>query len=110
MGSGGAEGNDDFGLDDLDLLLDKGQKDCHLLRRGWAVVGGLSRKGRTVFADVGDVDFWTREAHGFEDLIQFFSGGADEGFLLFFFEKTGGFTDEDDVRVGVSCGEYGDGS
>lgn len=61
--------------------------------------------GGAEFADVGDVDLLPVESHGFENLIEFAAGRADKGFALEFFVVSGGFANEHEACVRVSCGE-----
>ena len=94
-----------LGFDDVDFGLDEGKGTGQLFGRGFAIVGGLVFRGRSVFTDVGDVNHVAGESHGLEDLVEFLAGGAHEGFGLELFVVAGGFSDEHEVGPGIPAGE-----
>lgn len=60
---GAAEGDDDLGLDDFDFGKEEGEVERDLLGASATAVGGLSGEGRSVFAEIGEVNLGSGEAH-----------------------------------------------
>src|SRR3984893_1434648 len=89
-----AEHQDDFGLDEPELLLE--------IRRASLGFGGLripvSR--RPAFEDVRDEDVATREADAAKQLLEQLAGGADEGLALQVLVLAGRLADDHDPRGG----------
>ena len=90
-GGGGAEADNELGLDDSDLALEVGDAAFHFLGGGHAVAGGAA------FDDVADEHLFAGVAHGFDHLGEELAGAADEGETLFILVGAGAFADEHDV-------------
>ena len=90
------EDEDDFWLDNLDLLDEVGKAGLSF-RCLWVPVFGWS-----AFQDVADIGFASFDIDGGEHFIQEFSGFADKRSALFIFFGTGSFSDNHDARPGVS--------
>ena len=104
---GFAEGDEDAGLDDGDLLAEVGQAALHFKRGGRAVAGGALGRVGAAFEDVGEVDVVAGEAHGGDDFGEEFAGASDEGFAEAVFVCPGGFADKHEVGVRVAGAEDG---
>ena len=105
LGGAGPKGDDGAWFDDIDFGFEEGNGGGHFLGGRFPVVDGLIFGGGTKFADVGNVDLVTGEAHGGKDLVKFDAGGADEGFAFLFVVVAGGFAHEHEVCFGISDGE-----
>ena len=103
----GAEGDEDGGLDGLDLGAEVGKAGLHLEGGGAAVAGGAGGHVGTAFEDVGDEDVGAGEAHGFDDFGEELAGFADEGLALEVFIGAGGFAYEHDAGVDIADAEDG---
>src|SRR5258706_2244997 len=96
-----AEGDDEPGLDELDLPVEVGRARGGLLRRGRAIAR------RAAFHDIGDVDLAPaldadRREHAVEEL----AGLPDEGFALLVLIRTRSFADEEPRRRFRAHAEY----
>ncbi len=98
-GGGGAEGDDDLGLDDVDLPDEELGAGVGLDGLGGAVGGGAA------LDDVGDVDLLAPEAHGGDHVVEELAAFADEGEALEVLVGAGAFADEHEAGVGVAVGE-----
>lgn len=105
MGGAGSEGDNDARFYNFDLSFEEGEGAGHFLGGGWAIVGGLVFGGGAEFANIGEIDLLAGEAHGFEDLVEFVAGWADEGFLLLLVVEAGGLADEHELGLWVAGGE-----
>ena len=65
-----AEGDDQFRLNQFDLLHQVGQARLHLVHRRLAIPVRLPRSVRTAFEDVRDTHGLARETHGLDDPCQ----------------------------------------
>lgn len=93
---GFAQGDDDFGADDGDLLAEEGQAGFHFVGFGLAVAGGAA------LDDISDPDLFAPELHGLDDLGQEFARAADEGAALDILVGAGAFADEHELGHGVA--------
>ena len=66
--------------------------------------------GRPALDDVGDVDVFAREAHGFDDLREQLPGAANKRLALLVFVGARAFPDEHQARGGVADAEHDVGS
>ena len=108
FGSRLAEGDEDAGLNDGDLLLHELQAGHHLVAGGRAVaiaLGLLVVHHGTELADVGDIHIAALQAHRLDDAGEELPGDADEGFALLFLVRARGFADEHDLRLRAAGGE-----
>ena len=86
-----AEGDDDLGVDQGDLLVEEGAAGGHFLGQGVAVAG------RAAFDHVGDEHLLAGEADGAKQLLQELAGGADEGAALLVLVEAGPLADEHEI-------------
>jgi len=96
---GRSEGDDDFGLDDLNLLKEKRLAGVGFdwLRHtvlGWAA-----------FHYIRDIDLFALEAHGGDHVVEQLAASADEGQTLCVFIRARTLTDEHEPRVGIAVSE-----
>ena len=78
LDGGGAEGDHDLGLDEVDLVVEPGDAGGHFGGGGFAVAGGLARGVGAALEDVGDEDLFAAEPHGDDDLGEQLAGLADK--------------------------------
>ena len=102
---GGAEGDDDAGADEIDLLMEPGAADSHLIGRGLAVAGGLAGGVRAAFQNIGDVEVVARAAGGLDDFGEQLAGAAHEGLAAFIFIGPRSFPDEEEFAVDIAHAE-----
>ena len=90
-GGGGAQADDELGLNDGDLAFQEGDAAGHFLGGGDAVARGAA------FDDVADENLVAGVAHAFNHPGEELSGAANEGESLFVFVGAGAFANEQDV-------------
>jgi hypothetical protein len=93
------EANDNFGRDGIELAEEEGRASGDLIFLGQAIFR------RPAFYDVADVDVLAAESHGFDHLVQKFSGAADKGQPLRVFIGAGTFANENELGFGMAVGE-----
>jgi len=96
---GGAEADDDFGVDDVKLAQKKRRTSANFILFRQAIVG------RAALHHVADVDVFALQAHGFDHLRQKFTRSTDEWKTLGVFVGTGAFADKNQLRFGISIAE-----
>src|SRR5207244_8919905 len=78
----------------------------HFSRRRRPISKTARRCVRPAFEDVRDINIFSREIHRLNNSCQQLSGASDEWFALLIFVRTGCFTDEHQIGVGISYSEY----
>ena len=100
MGGGGAEADDEFGLENFDFGEEPGTAGGDFAGVGLfmesAFSGGFPFE---MFDGVGDVGFGAIDASFFKGFVEHPAGGADEGFAFEVFFVAGLFADENNARV-----------
>ena len=102
---GGAERDDGFGFDEIDLRVEIGKAAFHFFGCGRAIAVILAGGVRAAFEDVRDVNLLAGEAHGLNDFGEELSGATDEGFGLLVFFRTGSFADEHEFGIDATDAE-----
>jgi hypothetical protein len=96
-----AQSNDNLGLDDFNLPLEKGQAAYNLFGAGVAIVR------RAALQDVADEDIASPEPTGSDDFVQELTRPADKRTSLCVFIGAGSLSDEHNARVGIAFTGYG---
>jgi len=99
---GGAEGDEDFGADQIDLFLQVGDAGGHFRGGGLAVASGLPGGVGAALEDVGDVDGVAGEAGRDDDFGEELAGGANKRFAHAVFVRAGGLADEHEAGIDVT--------
>ena len=101
LGGDASDGDDDPGIDALDLAQQEPFAGQGLGGLRLPVVGGATLE------DVGDIDIFPLEINGFEHGVEESPRASDEGLALAVFVGAGRFADEHPVGGGRSDAEYG---
>jgi hypothetical protein len=101
LGGGEAEGDDDFGADELDLAHEIRRAGFDFIGRGGAIAGGAA------FDDVGDVNLLALEAHGGDHLVEELASAADEWAAGLVLGLAGAFADEENRGIDIALAENG---
>jgi hypothetical protein len=99
---GGAESDDDAGLDDFDLLSEPREAGAHFVELWLTIASRTGGHVRAALQDISDVDVIAREPHGIDDFRKELSGASDEGFALRVLIGSGGFADEHEFRIRIA--------
>jgi len=103
---GGAEGDHDLGLEEVDLLVQPGAAGGHFGGGGFAVAGGLARGVGAALEDVGDEDLAAAEPHGRDDLGEQLAGPAYKRLPLGILIRPRSLADEHDPGMDVAHPEH----
>jgi len=95
----GAEADDDFGSDGVDLPHEEWRAGPHFIFFGLAVFW------RAALHHVADVDVFALQAHGFDHLREQFSCSPDERQSLSVFIGAGAFANKNQLGFGISIAE-----
>jgi len=102
LDGGRAEGDDDFGRDEADLLFEPGQAGGHFGGPGLAVAGRAGRHVGPAFQDVGDVNRVAAESHRLDDFREQLPGFADERLALAILIGAGRLADKHEFGAGIA--------
>ena len=99
LSGGGAEADDYFGADGVELADQEWRAGGDFVALGEAIFG------RAAFDYVADVDVFALQAHGFDHLRKKLARAADERKALNVFVVAGAFADEDQLGFGIAIAE-----
>jgi hypothetical protein len=100
LGGDGADADDVFGAENLELPLEEGAAVFGFVGERVAIVGG------TALEDVHDIDVGALPAAGFDDLREQLPGPAYERLALPVFIRAGGLAEERDARPRAADAEH----
>ena len=98
----GAEGDDDDGGNDGNLLPEVGKAGFHFVAGGFAVAAGVGGHIGPAFENIGDVDLLSGELHSCKHFRQEISCPADKRFPLLILICAGSFADKHEAGFGVA--------
>ncbi len=98
----GAQGHDDAGPDQINLLVQVGNAGGHLVGGRLAVAGGLAERIGPALQDVADIDVRPLQAHGLDDFGEQLAGLADKRFALFVFVRARRLANEHERGVNAA--------
>jgi len=101
-----AEGDDDFGPDQINLLVQIRNARRHLVGRGLAVAAGTGGHIGPAFQNVGDINIAAGKSGRLDDAREQLSRRTDEWFALFIFVRARRFADEHQLRVNAADAEH----
>src|SRR5205807_8581200 len=95
----GAKRDDCFGTNNFNLPHEKWRAGLTLITL-WRSIAR-----RAALDDIGDVDFFAAQAHGFDHIGQQLPGAADERLALFIFISARSFANEHQIGSGIAYAE-----
>lgn len=104
LGGDSANGEDDFGLNQLNLPLQKGMAGSYFLGLRIAITG------RSAFEDIGDVNLLALQTDGAQHFVEQLPGDANERLALQVLVLPRCLTNQQPVGVVITNTEYGLGS